>query len=108
MVSRVVFRREPGVVLINVYLKEPVGVAKHADKALRIAFLEEQAQPATYVMRVRDEPPHTEAFQDKTSNIVPFRFLSCSFPPVLHFCARVPVQVGGGDGVHAGGDGPTD
>lgn len=60
-----VFRREPGVVLINVYLKEPVGVAKHADKALRIAFLEEQAQPATYVMRVRDEPPHTEAFQDK-------------------------------------------
>ncbi len=52
--ARVVMRREPGTsVLINTLLKEPVGVAKHADKALRLTCLDESGQPSTFLFRFK-------------------------------------------------------
>ena len=52
--ARVVMRREPGTsVLINTLLKEPVGVAKHADKALRLTCLDENGVPSTFLFRFK-------------------------------------------------------
>ena len=52
--ARVVMRREPGTsVLINTLLKEPVGVAKHADKALRLTCLDEGGVPSTFLFRFK-------------------------------------------------------
>eukprot|EP00624_Nannochloropsis_granulata_P004158 evm.model.NODE_3092_length_11637_cov_17.513363.1 len=52
--ARIVMRREPGTsVLINTLLKEPVGVAKHADKALRLTCLDENGMPSTFLFRFK-------------------------------------------------------
>lgn len=52
--ARVVMRREPGTsVLINTLLKEPVGAAKHADKALRLTCLDEGGVPSTFLFRFK-------------------------------------------------------
>lgn len=52
--ARLVMRREPGTtVLINALLKDPVGVAKHAEKALRLTCLDEKGQPSTFLFRFK-------------------------------------------------------
>jgi hypothetical protein len=52
--ARVVMRREPGTsVLINTLLKEPVGAAKHAEKALRLTCLDEAGVPSTFLFRFK-------------------------------------------------------
>ena len=50
--ARLVMRREPGTsVILNVRLREPVSAAKHADKALRLTFLDE-GKPSTHLLKV--------------------------------------------------------
>lgn len=59
--ARVVVRRELGTISpINVYLKPPSSVAKHAEQAIRLTCMEEPGSLSTYVMKVRRlaSPPH--------------------------------------------------
>lgn len=56
--ARVVVRRELGTISpINVYLKPPSSVAKHAEQAIRLTCMEEPGSLSTYVMKVSNPPP---------------------------------------------------